>query len=553
MRVVTVAEMQALERDCGVPVEQLMENAGLSVAQEAWLALGEIAERRILVLCGPGNNGGDGLVASRHLKEWGADVVAYLLKPRDTGDPVYAAAATLEVPFVVEGDPDAWERLASALGGAELVIDALLGTGRARVIEPPLSEVLEALAEARARRLPPRLLAVDLPTGVDADTGAADPHAVAADTTVALGFSKVGLHLLPGSKLAGRVEVADIGIAAGAGSGGGQTELLTRRWAQEHLPERPEDANKGTFGSAMVVAGSPRYTGAAYLACMGSMRSGAGLTTLACGRSIHPILASKLAEATFELLDDKEGDLTAQEAGVVTRAVERGYESVLIGPGLGQSGYVQAFVKGLLPGLAAEPKTENADGPARGLQAVVIDADGLNNLARIEGWTSLVKAPTVLTPHPGEMARLTGLSIAEVQANRLALARKYAAEWGVTVLLKGAPSIVAAPDGRARINAFSNPGMATGGTGDVLAGTIAGFVAQGVAPFEAACLGLYVSSWAGEMVRKEVGSAGMLAGDVAATLPKAMRDLRGEGAAERASGPGREDLMAMLGGMGEPG
>jgi NAD(P)H-hydrate epimerase len=380
----------------------------------------------------------------------------------------------------------------------------------------------------------PRLLAVDLPTGVDADTGAADELAAAADGTVALGFSKVGLHLLPGSELAGRVEVVDIGLGA-ASSDGGDMEVLTRKWTQDHLPDRPASAHKGTFGSVMVVAGSPSYTGAAYLACTGAMRVGVGLTTLACGSSIHPIVAAKLAETTFELLDDKDGELTAEEARVILRTLEDKYKSVLIGPGLGQSGYVQAFVKALVPGLSE--------------QTVVIDADGLNNLARIEDWPSLIKAPTILTPHPGEFSRLTGLSVEEVQADRLGLARQYAGGWGVTVLLKGAPSIVAAPDGGAMINAFTNPGMATAGTGDVLAGAIAGFAAQGLAPFEAACVGLYISSWAGEIVRKELGSAGMLAGDVAAALPRAMRDLRGEGGAERPSGPGREDLLAMLGGM----
>jgi len=566
VRVVTVAEMQQLEADCGVPVAHLMENAGLAVAQEAWLMLGEIAERRILVLCGPGNNGGDGLVTARHLKEWGADVIVYLLKARDASDTVFAAAVAQGVPFIVEDETDARKRLDDALGGAELVIDALLGTGRARVIEPPLSNVLDLLREARGRRLPPKLIAVDVPTGVDADSGAGDPHAVTADGTVALGFSKVGLHMLPGSALSGRVEVVDIGIPAQLDEGGSQTEVLTRRWAQEHLPERPGDAHKGTFGSVMVVAGSPRYTGAAYLACTGAMRSGAGITTLACGKSIHPILAVKLTEATFEPLDDKEGELSAEEAGAVVRALWRGYESLLIGPGLGQSGYVQAFVKALVAGL--EPRTRNQEPGASepdpadlepkaknqepgSLRAVVIDADGLNCLARIEGWPSLIRIPAVLTPHPGEFARLTGLSIAEIQADRLGLARRYATEWGVTVLLKGAPSIVAAADGRARINAFVNPVMATGGTGDVLAGVIAGFVAQRVAPFEAACLGLYVSSWAGELVRKEMGSAGMLAGDLADALPRAMRDLRGEGSASRASGPGRDDFLAMLGGMGE--
>jgi NAD(P)H-hydrate epimerase len=544
MKLVTVAEMQRLERECGVPVGQLMENAGLAVAQEAWLMLGEIAERRILVLVGPGNNGGDGLVAARHLKDWGADVIAYLLKSRTEDDAVYRQATGREIPVIVAGESDAAKRLGDALGGAELVIDALLGTGRARPIEGELADVLDRLKDARAARIPPRLIAVDLPTGVDADTGAVDEHCVAADETVAFAFSKVGLHLMPGSQFTGRVEVVDIGIPAVMAESV-QTELLSRRWAQERLPERPADAHKGTFGSVMVVAGSPRYTGAAYMCCTGAMRVGAGIVTLACGRSIHPILASKLTETTFEPLDDKEGELTAQEARSVLGAMRRGYECLLVGPGLGQSGYVQAFMKALVPGLSAE-----TDESHRGLRAAIIDADGLNNLAAVPDWPALIKAPAILTPHPGEMARLTGLSIAEVQADRLGLARRCAAEWNAIVLLKGAPTIVAAPDGRARINAFANPGMATGGTGDVLAGAIAGFVAQGVEPFDAACLGLYVSSWAGELVRQELGSAGMLAGDVALALPRAMKDLRGEGGPSRGAPP-RDDILGMLTRMGQ--
>jgi NAD(P)H-hydrate epimerase len=531
--------MQRLERECGVPVAQLMESAGLAVAQEAWLMLGEIAERRILVLAGPGNNGGDGLVAARHLKEWGADVIVYLLKARPEDDAVFAQTVALAIPTIVEGEADAPKRLADAMSGAELVIDALLGTGRARAIEGPLAGVLDMLKVARENRLPPRLIAVDLPTGLDADTGAADPYTVAADETVALAFSKVGLHVLPGSQFTGRVEVVDIGIPAQADVA--QTELLSRRWAQEHLPERPVDAHKGTFGSVMVVAGSPRYTGAAYLACMGALRSGAGIVTLACGHSIHPILAAKLTETTFEPLDDKDGELTANESHTVLKALSRGYECLLIGPGLGESGYVQAFLRGLLPGLSTEPPK----GSHRALRAVVIDADGLNNLAKMNGWPALLKVSAILTPHPGEFSRLTGLAIEEVQADRLALARKYAAEWGVVVLLKGAPSVVAAPDGRARINAFSNPGLATGGTGDVLGGTIAGFIAQGVDPFDAASLGLYVGSWAGELVRQELGSAGMLAGDLANALPRAMRDLRGEAVPSRTIGA-RPDILQML-------
>jgi hydroxyethylthiazole kinase-like uncharacterized protein yjeF len=320
-----------------------------------------------------------------------------------------------------------------------------------------------------------------------------------------------------------------------------KTELLSRRWAQEHLPARPADAHKGTFGSVMVVAGSPKYTGAAYLSCTGALRSGAGIVTLACGQSIYPILAAKLTETTFEPLDDKDGALTAHEAHTILRAMaDRGYESLLVGPGLGEGGYQQAFLRGLLPALSTEPARER-----RALRAVVLDADGLNNLAKIDNWPALIKVPTILTPHPGEFARLTNLDIADVQADRLALARRYADKWGVIVLLKGAPSIVAAPDGRTRINAYTNPGLATGGTGDVLAGTIAGFVAQGVDPFDAACVGLYVNSWAGELVRRELGSAGMLASDLAYAIPRAMRDLRGESSPSR-SAAGRNDILQML-------
>ncbi len=541
MKLVTVAEMMRLEAESGVPVPQLMEKAGLAVAQEAWLALGEIAERRILVLCGPGNNGGDGLVAAGHLKEWAADVIVFLLKPRPDDDTNHAALVEREIPVVTVGD-DGWEKsFADALGGCELVIDALIGTGRARAIEGDLATVLGQLKEARERRLPPRLLAVDLPSGLDADTGAVDPLAVAADATIALGFAKVGLHLLPGARFAGEVEIVDIGVPPELASSI-QTELITRRWAQDHLPERPDDAHKGTFGSALIVAGSPRYTGAAYLACMGAMRAGTGLVTLACASAIHPILAAKLNETTFEPLDGTDGELTAQDVHSVLRALSgRDYECLLVGPGLSQSGYVQAFVHALLPKLSDDQQ----GGSERSLRAAVIDADGLNNLARIDGWLALINVPVVLTPHPGEMSRLTGLSVADVQADRLGTARKFAAEWGAHVLLKGAPSVVAAPDGRAAVSSFTNPALATAGTGDVLSGTIAGFIAQGVDPFEAACLGLYVGGSAGQRLRDEMGSAGAIAGDLLPLIPLAMRDLRGESRPEALAG-GRPDLLQMM-------
>jgi NAD(P)H-hydrate epimerase len=556
MRLVTVAEMQAAEQGCGVAVEQLMENAGLAVAQEAWLLLGELADRRILVLCGPGNNGGDGLVAARHLKDWGADVAVALLKSRPD-DANLAQLAEREVPTIVfeeegrekEEGGDGFGRLEEALAGSELVIDALLGTGRARPIEGPLAEVMIRLRAARDRRLPPRLIAVDLPTGLDADTGAVDPLTVAADHTATFQWSKIGLHVLPGSQYVGRVEVVDIGIpdagrpggAAGQGESltyvGATIELMNDRWAREMLPARPLDAHKGDFGSALVVAGSPQYTGAAYLACMGGLRAGAGIVTLACARSIYPILAAKLTEATFEPLDDSDGYLTAREASQVHRTLaERPYQVLLVGPGLGQGGYPQAFMKALLPLLAGHTSGRASSKPAPtsdaegggALRALVIDADGLNNLAKMDRWPEMLALFTILTPHPGELSRLSGLPVAEIQADRLGVARRYATEWGVTLVLKGANTIVAAADGRARISPFANPGLASGGTGDVLAGVITALVAQGLDPFNAASLGVYLHGLAAEHVRRDLGPAGMLAGDLLPALPRVMKELKGE-------------------------
>ncbi len=547
MRLVTVAEMQKAEKRSGVPVGRLMEIAGLAVAQEAWLLLGEVAERRIVVLAGPGNNGGDGLVAARHLREWGAGVSVYLLKRRDKKDEVFAPLLKAQVPATTaEADAkQGYKRLEELLGEADLVIDALLGTGpsaalrtgRARPIEGELAEVLERLRAARGRTLPPRLLAVDLPTGVDADTGAADPRCVAADATVALAWSKVGLHVLPGAQLAGQVEVVEIGIPTEIESEQ-WTELMTARWARSVLPERPPGAHKGTFGRVLVVAGSPHYIGAAVLSCMGGLRAGAGLVTLACASTLFPIFAAKLTEATFEPLPDEEGYLTAEGAHAVGQALGGGYDSLLVGPGLGQEEYVRAFMRSLLPWLKADtPST----GSGQGLRGVVIDADGLNNLSKVEGWWKDISAPTVVTPHPGELSRLTGLPMEEIQSDRLAVARKCAGEWGVTVVLKGANTVVAAadPDGhgvRARLSPFANPGLASGGTGDVLAGAIAGLLAQGPStgsgqgsePYEAASLGVYLHGLAGERVRAELGSAGMVASDLLPALPRAMKELRGE-------------------------
>jgi hydroxyethylthiazole kinase-like uncharacterized protein yjeF len=518
MKLVTTELMRGLEQGAeaqGVSVPMLMENAGLAVAQEVWLLLGTVADRAVLVLTGPGNNGGDGLVATRHLHDWGAKVEVYLLKPRDPEkDEVYRQVVERSIPLRTAGEDAGFAALEEALSRAEVVVDALLGTGRMRPIEGDLAEILRRLAAAREKPLPPQILAVDLPTGVDGDSGAADPLCVAADVTVALGHSKVGLHTLPGSQYAGRVEVVDIGIPRDL-SQDLPFELMTDAWARALLPARPLTANKGTFGKALVVAGSINYIGAASLACLAAGRVGAGLVTLACPQTIYPIMATKLIESTFLTLPDQEGSLTAEATHPVLQALAQSYSALLVGPGLGQSAYVRAFMRQLLPALPED------------LRAVVIDADGLNALAGADNWWQGLRVPTIVTPHPGEMSRLTELPVADIQADRLGVAVRQAATWGVTVILKGAHTVVVAPDGRARISPFANPALASGGTGDVLAGAVAGLVAQGLEPFDAAALGVYLHGRAGEKVRRELGEAGLLAGDLLPNLPLMIKEIGG--------------------------
>ena len=515
MKLVTADQMRRIDQlsaEAGVGTDVLMENAGLAVAQESWMALGTLEERRIVVLAGPGNNGGDGLVAARYLHEWGAGVQVYLLKARGEDDANYRRLLEAGVPLACAGDDAGLAKLDAALAEANLVVDALLGTGAARPIGGRLAEVLSRLATARARPRPPILLAVDVPTGLNSDTGAVDPLTVAADHTVTLGCSKVGLHTYPGARYAGRVQVVDIGIPPALTSDL-PCELMTASGVRALLPHRPPDANKGTFGRVLVVAGSENYVGAAHLAAAGAYRAGAGLVTLACPRSLHPIVASALTEATYLPLPEEEGGLARRAADHVLRAVE-GYDVLLVGCGLGQRGATQSFVRALLFSLAGQPPP-----------AVVVDADGLNALARTPGWWRETKAPAIVTPHPGEMSRLSGRPIPEIQADRLGCAVACAREWGKTVVLKGAHTVVASPDGRAALSPFANPALASGGSGDVLAGALAGFLAQGLSPFEAAVCGVYVHGAAGEDARREMGDTGPVAADLLPLLPRAIKAL----------------------------
>jgi hydroxyethylthiazole kinase-like uncharacterized protein yjeF len=513
MKIVTAEQMRAIDGECarlGTPTSVLMENAGKAVAEATRLSLGAPDGQSVLCLVGAGNNGGDGLVAARYLKEWGAKVGVYLCGQRLPGDLNLKLAREKGINCIDAFADKGLKQLDEMLGSATCAIDALLGTGRMRPLEGVFKQVLDRTAAAKQKRNI-FTVAVDMPSGLDADSGAIDPACPSADLTVTLAFPKPGLFLFPGAEKVGRLVIADIGIPAALAENV-NTELLTDEWARKTLPARSRNANKGSFGKVMVVAGSVNYSGAAYLACSGALRGGAGLVTLATARTLQPVVASRLAEATYLPLPEAEPGVIGGEAREVIRKGMGQYNVLLIGCGLGQHPATAGMVKSLLG--------------KKGLPAAVIDADGLNIISSVKEWWREIPGDTVLTPHPGEMSRLCGLTVEKIQADRINIAMKYAAEWQKTVVLKGAYTVTATADGRCAVSPFANPGMASGGTGDVLAGVIAGLAAQGLLPYEAAALGVYLHGAAGEKVRNEMGDTGMVASDLLAKLPATIKGIR---------------------------
>ena len=519
MKVVTAEQMREIDRKAsgiGLTTEILMENAGRAVAEEIEKLVGSVVAKHILVIVGPGNNGGDGLVAARHLADSGVEVNVYLCAKRPEGDNNLALAQQRGIKtFHYDQDKD-FARFDGLLSSSDVVIDAIFGTGRSRALDGVFKEVLSRVAAAKKKTTKLVAIAVDIPSGLDADTGAIDPVCPYFDVTVTLGYPKPGLFNFPGAERAGKVVIADIGLPPSLGENI-PTELITEDWVKSILPARPASANKGSFGKVLVVAGSISYIGAAYLACMGAARVGAGLVTLSTAHSLQPILAAKMDEVTYLPLPESEAGIIAARAASILKQRWPEYEVLLVGCGLGQKAAVVKFVKSVVFDL------EKGSSPA-----LVLDADALNALAKVPDWWKKLSQDAILTPHPGEMARLVGIAVDEVQRQRLDIARKAAVEWRKVVVLKGAYTIVAASDGRARISPAANPGLASAGTGDVLTGGIAGLVAQGLSLFDAAACGVYLHAQAGDMVRRELGEAGMLAGDLLPALPKVILRLKQE-------------------------
>jgi len=516
MKILTVEQMQRAEKECarhGVPTSVLMENAGKAVAEEVRRILGGVERKQILVLVGPGNNGGDGLVSARYLHDWGAGVNVYLLGQRPSDDPNLKMVLERGI-TCIDGSEEKLVKLNEWLLSANAVIDAIFGTGKSRPLRGIFAHVLDTVSKAKAKRTNLVLIALDLPSGLDANTGAVDLACPFVDYTITLGFAKAGLYNLPGAERAGRITVVDIGIKAKFVEDV-TTELIISNWVKSVLPGRPLIANKGTFGKVLVVAGSINYIGAAYLACSGAMRVGAGLVTLGTAVSLQPVLATKLTEVTYiPLSESRRGIISAEAAKLINRELGN-YDVFLMGCGLGQSRSATGLVVATI--LRSEPNIP-----------VVLDADALNILAKVPQWWQRLAGDAILTPHPGEMAKLTGMSIDEVQSDRTGIAKKVAQKWGKIVVLKGAYTVIATPDGRVRVSPFANPGLASAGTGDVLAGAIAGLAAQGMPLFDAAACGVYLHGKAGEIVKNRLGDAGMIASDLLIELPAVIKKLREE-------------------------
>ncbi|MHB1844128.1 MAG: NAD(P)H-hydrate dehydratase [Deltaproteobacteria bacterium] len=500
MRIHSAAEVKELDRiatgELGVSLSALMEAAGAAVAQAASARLRPGGG--CVVYAGPGNNGGDGFVAARLLREGGARVTIWL-----AGDPAKvtgAAKRALEqLGGPVLGGPP------PALGPSDLAIDALLGTGLSR---PPAERFTQAIeAMARGRALGARVVSVDVPTGLDADRGVPLGACVQADVTVTMAVSKRGLCLEPGASLAGELVVADIGIPAAALARlRPSAELLLEPEVRVLFAPRPRDGHKGLFGHLLVVAGSPGKAGAAALCVRGALRGGAGLVTLAARPEVALSLWATAPEAMGLALPG-EGPLSLADLPAL-RAAAEGKRALALGPGIPRGPETSALLGDLLSAF---------EGPA------LLDADALNAVAQDLAALGRAKGPLVLTPHPGEMARLAGQTIAEVQADRLGVALRFARAHGVVVVLKGARTVVAAPDGELSIVPTGNPGMSTGGTGDALAGLIGALLAQGLPPRDAARAGAYVHGLAGDLAARRRGERGLIAGDVCEAISEVWR------------------------------
>ncbi len=522
MKLVTVPQMHLIEQEAdgnGLSYEKMMENAGYNLSREVLrlaYAQDDEEEIQVLGLVGPGNNGGDTLVALTRLAEKGWCARAYLIHRKVTGDELVKRLEEADGEVYQAEKDESFQQLQAFLESADVVLDGVLGTGFKLPFKDGIGAALAAVQGIVAKmEWPPYIIAVDCPSGVDCDSGQAAPQTIPADATVTMAAVKQGLLKLPAYNLIGELRVVEIGKLDDLKSWQAvKNEVADESLAISKMPLRPTDAHKGTFGTALIAAGSVNYTGAALLAGKAAYRIGAGLVTLAVPASLHGPLAGHFPEATWVLLPHEMGVIASGAADVLMKNLERA-TALLVGPGLGLEDTTKEFIANLLNGTTEKPahghmgfvqgSGEKKDQKPVALPPLVFDADGLKLLAKLADWPKLIPAPAILTPHPGEMAALTGMTADEIQADRLTLARKFAHEWGHVVVLKGAFTVIAAPDGRTTTVPMASPALARAGTGDVLAGLITGLRAQGVEAYDAARAGAWIHAQAGLSAHGDTG------------------------------------------------
>jgi ADP-dependent NAD(P)H-hydrate dehydratase / NAD(P)H-hydrate epimerase len=537
MKLVSVSQMQAIEKEAdakGLSYEQMMENAGQGLADILYDLFEEDTETEIVGLVGPGNNGGDTLVALSELAHEGWKARAYLVKRKKDE----LVRRFVEAGGEILSGENAFEQLAEAIGTADILLDGVLGTGTrlplkkdAAELLSEVNDILDGLDEG------PLVVAVDCPSGADCDTGQIADEAIGADLTVTMAAVKQGLLKLPAFEYIGDLEVVDIGLSDELPS----LQALTADVAEPDsiaalLPERPLSSHKGTFGMALIAAGSINYTGAAALAGEAAYRVGAGLVTMAVPSPVHAALAGRFPEATWVLLPHEMGVIASGATEILAKNFERA-SALLIGPGFGMENPTREFIENLLEGKYSAKKAvqrigfvrQEAEKPEENnskLPPLIFDADGLKLLAQIKDWHTKIPGPAILTPHPGEMATLTGLTKELVNESRQEIASQYAKLWGHVVVLKGAFTVIAAPDGRTTMIPVASPALARAGTGDVLAGLIVGLRAQGLDAYEAAIAGAWIHAQAGLYAADDLGtSASVLASDVLNSVSDVLSDL----------------------------
>lgn len=511
-KLVSVAEMQSIEREAnanGLTYQAMMENAGTNLALFIHEQYGANLPRSAVALVGSGNNGGDALVALAKLHDMDWQTCAYIVKARPEGDLQLRRYRQKAGELYFSKDDSNQSILRDLISRDGVLIDGILGTGVRFPLPPEADQAMaivnQSLAGSEGAR---HVIAVDCPSGVDCDTGLVAPHVIPAEVTFTMAAIKRGLLAFPAAELVGEIQVGGIGDLTNLDAWQSvKRSVLKDLDIHQVLPARPKSAHKGTFGTALLIAGAGNYPGAVLLAGTAAYRVGTGLVKIAIPEYIYTAVVGHLREATWLPLPDQDGWISEDAYHVILPAL-KGASALLVGPGFGLEKPTNEFVRRLVES---------------NLPATVMDADGLKHLASIPDWYMLLGERVVLTPHPGEMAILTGIPIEEIQSNRLEIAETYAHQWGKVIVLKGAYTVIANPEGSSVVIPVATPALARAGTGDVLAGMIVGLLAQGVAPFEAAFAGAYLHAQAGLVAKEKRGnSSSVLAGDLVDTIPEVL-------------------------------